>query len=213
MTQRTTAISPQRPLPGLILAGGRSSRMGADKAHLSLGDRSVLGHLVHRLSAQVQPLLLNAPTDFAETFGLRLIPDTLSGQAGPLAGILAGMRAVAADGSPHLLSAPCDSPFLPIDLASRLQEAQEDPEQIVIASSQARMHPVFGIWPVSLADDLEAWLGSPDNRRINAYLRRHRVVTVDFPLVETPTGRLDPFLNLNTPEDLADAQRYLGTLA
>jgi molybdopterin-guanine dinucleotide biosynthesis protein A len=187
--------------------------MGADKAHLALGDRSVLGHVVHRLSSQVAPLLLNAPADFAETFGLRLVPDTLAGQAGPLSGILSGMRAVAPDRSPHLLTAPCDSPFLPLDLLSRLRTAQEDAEQIVIAASLDRMHPVFGIWPVSLADDLEAWLSSPDNRRINAYLRRHRVVTVDFPLVETSAGRLDPFLNLNTPEDLADAQRYLGTLA
>jgi molybdopterin-guanine dinucleotide biosynthesis protein A len=212
MTQ-PIALDPQPRLPGLILAGGRSSRMGTDKAHLALGDRSVLGHVVHRLASQVQPLLLNAPADFAETFGLRLISDTMVGQAGPLAGILAGMRGVAAEGASHLLTAPCDSPFLPLDLASRLRQAQEDAGQIVVAASQDRMHPVFGIWPVSLADDLEAWLDNPDNRRINAYLRRHRVVTVDFPLVETPAGPLDPFLNLNTPEDLEDAQRFLGTLA
>ncbi|RWX75524.1 molybdenum cofactor guanylyltransferase MobA [Neorhizobium lilium] len=200
-------------LPGLILAGGRSSRMGANKALLALGSDTILGHVVRRLSPQVQPLWLNAAADLARMFALPAVPDTIADHAGPLAGVLAGLRALADADATHLLTAPCDSPFLPRDLAERLQAACDSPSSIVVASSAGRDHLVFGLWPFSLADDLEAWLSDANNRRLNAFLRRHQVVTVDFPLVETSNGLLDPFLNLNTPEDLAEARNFVGLLA
>jgi molybdopterin-guanine dinucleotide biosynthesis protein A len=199
-------------LPGLILAGGRSTRMGENKAMLPLGTETVLGHVVRRLASQVSPLLLNAPADLETTFGLRLVPDTLAGQAGPLAGVLAGLRAIGDLEKSRILTAPCDSPFLPTDLARRLDDRRNG-DAIIVAASAGRSHPVFAIWPFSIAEDLESWLQSPDNRRINAFLRRHRVVTVDFPLLATPAGLLDPFLNLNTPDDMAQAQMFLEFLA
>ena len=186
--------------------------MGANKAMMPFAGNTILGHVVHRLRPQVQQLLLNAPADFAETHDLPLVPDTLPGQAGPLAGVLAGLLAAKARGYSRLLTAPCDSPFVPLDLASRLQAAQTDDEQMVVAASQGRSHPVFAIWPSNLAEDLERWLDDPDNRRINAYLRRHRVVTVEFSLIETGVGLLDPFMNLNTPDDLAEAQPFVGVI-
>jgi molybdopterin-guanine dinucleotide biosynthesis protein A len=187
--------------------------MGTNKALMPIAGNTILGHVVRRLRPQVQPLLLNAPLDFADTHDLSLVPDTLPDQAGPLAGVLAGLLEARASGHSHLLTAPCDSPFLPADLATRLRAARTDDAQIVVAASQGRSHPVFAIWPNAIADDLERWLGDPDNRRINAYLRRHRVVTAEFPLIKTGAGMLDPFLNLNTPDDLAEAQPFLGLLA
>lgn len=200
--------------PGLILAGGRSSRMGANKALLPLGDKSVLAHVIRRLAPQVSDLAVNANATFPGFESYRYLADDLSGQLGPLAGILTGMRQYSrrlAEVS-HFASVPCDSPFLPLDLVPQLNAACPDPETIVIATSLERRHPVFGLWPIALAEDLEHWLIDSDNRRINAFLSRHRTVTVDFPSLQTRRGLLDPFFNINTPEELTQAAAFTESL-
>jgi molybdopterin-guanine dinucleotide biosynthesis protein A len=208
MTQDTAAP------PGLILAGGRSSRMGTDKAFLTLAGDTMLAHIVRRLSPQVSRLALNAAPDFPNPLALPLLPDTIAGQAGPLAGVLAGLRDLQAGGSKdRILTVPCDSPFFPSDLVERLKANATHPDAIAVASAGGRRHPVFALWPVAIADDLETWLSDPDNRRINAFLDRHRAATVEFPFIETAEGPLDPFLNINTPEDLAEAGRFAAVLA
>ncbi len=200
---------------GLILAGGRSSRMGKDKALLRLGQDCILGHVLRRFTPQVSSIAINASIPFAGFEAYTHLPDAAAGQLGPLAGILTGMRHYADQrpNSSHFASVPCDSPFLPFDLVLRLAAACSDPETIVIAMSLARRHPVFGLWPVSLADDLEHWLVKEGNRRINAFLDRHRTVNVDFPVLGTRHGALDPFLNINTPEELAHAETFVEWLA
>lgn len=219
-----TCPADNHALPALILAGGRSSRMvssetenngTAHKALLDIGGATMLRHIVQRLTPQVSCVMLNGPADFPDPHGLRLVPDTLGGQVGPLAGVLAGLRQIIGR-SPsvsHLLSVPSDSPFFPDDLAARLRVSIENMSTIVIATSNGRSHPVFGLWPTAIANDLQSWLGSPENRRITAFLQRYRVVTVDFPMIATPIGRLDPFFNINTPDDLSEARRFAEALA
>ncbi|TRB01013.1 MULTISPECIES: molybdenum cofactor guanylyltransferase MobA [Rhizobium/Agrobacterium group] len=201
-------------IPGLVLAGGLSRRMGTNKAMVTLGDAPLLSHVVRRIAPQVSDVTINAATkekgDWADSFGLPLLPDTLNGHAGPLAGVLAGMRHFRnreATGS-HFLTAPADSPFFPDDLVARLCEHVSD-NTIVIAASSGQLHPVFALWPVALADDLEDWLKNDANRRIRAYLARHVTIGVAFPPVETAKGSLDPFFNINTPDELALARSYL----
>ncbi|MBP2559072.1 molybdopterin-guanine dinucleotide biosynthesis protein A [Neorhizobium galegae] len=210
----TAAAPPIRP-PGLVLAGGKSSRMGTDKAFLTIGGDTILGHVVRRLLPQISEITLNAPMGFPNPLGLRLLPDLVPGQIGPLAGVLAGLRDIQARGlqATHLLTVPSDSPFVPADLVRRLDAEAGDPNAIVIAASDGRDHPVFGLWPVSIVDDLETWLSHPDNRRITAFLERHHTVTVEFPLVETPQGLLDLFFNINTPGDLQEARRFAEVLS
>jgi molybdopterin-guanine dinucleotide biosynthesis protein A len=185
--------------------------MGTEKAMLDLAGQPVLAHVARRLAPQVSAVRLNAPAVFPNPLDLPLLADTIAGQLGPLAGVLAGLCSLQA-GETHLLTVPCDSPFFPLDLAARLQ-ADADDESIVVAASEDLLHPVFCLWPATIADDLAAWLADPDNRRIQAFLRRHRMVTVDFPLIETPEGPLDPFLNINTPQDMETARRFAGALA
>lgn len=201
--------------PGLILAGGRSSRMGENKAQLQLGRDSILGHVVRRLGPQVSELAINAadPVPGLDTY--THVADSLDGQLGPLAGILTGMRHYSAHQpeASHFASAPCDSPFLPTDLVSRLTAACSTAETIVIATSLERHHPVFGLWPVALAEGLERWLLKGDNRRIGAFLDHHHLVTVDFQPLQTRYGSLDPFFNINTPEELAHASTFAEILA
>ena len=206
----TAALAPP---PGLILAGGRSSRMGSDKAFLALGGDTLIGHVTRRLSSQVSSIWLNAPPGFPDTLPLPVLPDAVPGQVGPLAGVLAGLRHIPTGQAHHILTAPCDSPFFPSDLAARLQNEADDEEAIIVAASADRLHPVFGLWPFAIAEDLAHWLDDPDNRRIHAFLRRHLLVTVDFPLMEMPLGSLDPFFNINTPEDLEQARRFADVLS
>jgi molybdopterin-guanine dinucleotide biosynthesis protein A len=203
------ALAP--PL-GLILAGGRSSRMGTEKAMLDLGGQPLLSHVARRLAPQVSLVRLNAPPGFPIPLALPMLPDTMAGQLGPLAGVLAGLSNLE-PGETHLLTVPCDSPFFPLDLAARLQAQADEEESIVVAASDGRLHPVFCLWPSAIAEDLQNWLANPNNRRIQAFLRRHPMLTVDFPMIETPQGPIDPFLNINTPEDLQTARRFAELLA
>lgn len=199
---------------GLILAGGTSSRMGSDKISLPFGPGTLLTRLLDRLAPQVCEIAVNGPLSLQLPEGVRHVPDTIPGQPGPLAGVLAGMRDLTSrrPGKTQLLTVPSDAPFFPEDLARQLMSAASDQETVAIAASGGRVHPVFGLWPVSLANDLENWLRDSENRRMSEYLRRHQVVTVEWAMVPAAAEMLDPFMNLNTPEDLEKARLLLEIL-
>lgn len=193
-------------LIGVLLAGGRSTRMGGgDKALLALGGRPLLAHVVERARPQVGRLVLNVngdPARFAG-FGLEIAPDSVPGFAGPLAGVLAALewaraRSPAAD---SVLSFPADSPFLPRDLASRLVGLGAP---LARARSAGRAHPVAALWSVALADDLRRALIEDGVRKIEAWTARHSCAEAEWPV-----DPVDPFFNVNTPDDLAEAERLL----
>lgn len=193
---------------GLILAGGLSRRMGGgDKGLRTLGSETVLSRIVRRLTPQASPLLLNANGP-AERFGLGLtvVADALPGHPGPLAGILAGLDQLA-EALPEvrfLLTVPSDCPFLPHDLAARLMAAAGS-SGAAYATSGGRDHPVVGLWPVSSREALRRLLVEEDERRMMRWARQAGAAPVEW-----PTEPLDPFLNLNTPDDLATAERLLA---
>ncbi|MDE1145742.1 MAG: molybdenum cofactor guanylyltransferase MobA [Azospirillaceae bacterium] len=196
---------------GLILAGGLARRFGGseaaavDKPLLTLAGRPLLAHVRDRLAPQVTDMALNANGDPARYrgFDLPILPDTVAGHPGPLAGVLAGLEhAVNQGGYAYVLSVPGDCPFLPWNLAGRL--ATIAPRNgIACAASAGRRHPVVALWPVALAADLRHALAVEDMRRVNAFLARHPVAEADFPAVP-----VDPFFNVNTPEDLTAAQAF-----
>lgn len=196
---------------GLLLAGGLARRMGGgDKCLRLLAGRTILARIVERLAPQTRRLLLNAngdPGRFAD-FGLPIAADGVAGFAGPLAGILTGLdwAAAHAPDCPLVLSAPTDAPFLPRDLAQRLHAArQSEKADIALASSGGQQHPVVGLWPVALRENLRAALVDEDIRKVDVWTARHRVTVVDFAI-----GRIDPFFNANRPEDLAEAEALLA---
>src|SRR6185436_2052358 len=142
---------------GVILAGGLSRRMGGgDKGLLELAGRPMLAHVVCRLRPQVGAILVNAngdPARFAP-LGLPVVPDTVGGFVGPLAGVLAGMRwsAVNAPDARWIVTAAGDAPLLPGDLVAQLAAAVASrPGAIALAQSHGELHPVIGLWPVALA--------------------------------------------------------------
>ncbi|RWD67404.1 MAG: molybdenum cofactor guanylyltransferase MobA [Mesorhizobium sp.] len=202
---------------GIILAGGQSRRMGGgDKPLLPLGKGRLIDHVVARLKAQVGMLALNANGDLARFAGLGIpvIADTVPGYAGPLAGILAGLEWTADNTACRsLVSAAGDTPFFPSDLVERLAAvAYERPGAIAVASADGRWHPTFALWPLGLRDDLRRFLVDEDNRRVSAFIERHGFVEVEFPMIEADGERIDPFFNINTPDDLAEAERLLQSL-
>jgi molybdopterin-guanine dinucleotide biosynthesis protein A len=197
---------------GVLLAGGRSKRMGIDdKCLASLAGRPLLAHAIDRLRPQVSALILNANGDPARfrQFGLTVVPDTVAGFAGPLAGMLAGMLRARSHMPDirRIATVATDTPFLPDDLVARLSTAFADGHEAAIACCRGQDYPVFGLFSVALADQLAAFLGASPNRAVKAWLDRLELVRIDFsPENEDAT---DPFFNVNTPADLAMAEALL----
>lgn len=197
----------KQPL-GVILAGGRATRMGGEeKALLELGGRPLLAHVIERLAPQVAALALNANDGKARFagFGLPVIPDSVPGFAGPLAGVLAGLDWAAGKGADHIVTAAADTPFLPEDLVPRLLLAAETGhEPIALAKTSTGLHPTFGLWPVALREDLRLALEA-GTRKVVAWAEGQGAAHAMFP--DTP---YDPFLNINTPGDLEHARAMLA---
>jgi molybdopterin-guanine dinucleotide biosynthesis protein A len=191
---------------GLVLAGGLARRMGGgDKALLRIGGATILERVLDRLGPQCGRIILNAKGDpgrFAPT-GLPVVADDVPGFAGPLAGILAGLDWAAAHAPDvaWMASVPGDCPFLPRDLIGRLHAAREQAAvPMACAKSGDWRHPVVGLWPVALRQDLRHALVVEDLRKIEIWTRRRGVALAEWP--DTP---VDPFFNVNTPEDAARA--------
>jgi molybdenum cofactor guanylyltransferase len=202
------------PIPGVILAGGLARRMGGgDKGLRELGGRPLMAHVVERLSRQASPLAINANGDASRfaSFGLPIIPDRTPGTPGPLAGILAGLHwaTEASPGAHFIVTAACDTPFFPQDLVTRLIEGASDTyPAIALAQSSGRVHPVFGLWPLALATELEEALRRGD-RKVQDWASLHPNFRVEFPQIGVGEMTLDPFFNVNTPEELAQAAAFI----
>ena len=183
-------------IAGLILAGGRGTRMGGkDKGLVQFNGKPMVQHVLEALRPQVAEVLISANRNeeaYRKT-GCRVVSDALTGFAGPLAGISAGMHAVTRT---HLLVLPCDGPFVPAWLAQRLWAASAGKDDVIVAAHDGeRLHPTFALLPVSVLDDLDAYLAS-GGHKIDTFYYRHRFAPVDF------SDYPQAFLNINTPEDV-----------
>ena len=212
-------MNPKDRIVGCILAGGRSSRMGGgDKALLPIGGKPMLGRVRDRLAPQVRRILLNANGDPGRLagFNLPVVADTITGFAGPLAGVAAGMSWIA-DQEPeatHIVTVAADTPFFPTDLVDRLAaETELTDGSIGMATTGGNRHPVFALWPVALREDLEDWMRETDTYKVVAWARRHDLRMVEFPQIEHEGETVDPFFNVNTPQDLETAEAVHGRLA
>ena len=196
-----TGLLTSRPhISGLILAGGQGQRMGGvDKGLQLLDARPLIAHSILRLQPQVEELIINAnrhPETYA-TFGHRVVADTLADFPGPLAGLLAGLGA-ARHGL--LASVPCDSPFFPSDLVSRLYAGlTANSADIAVAQTGEQLHPVFCLCRTSVGPALEDFLRRGE-RKFGFWLKslKHTVVRFD--------DQPDAFMNINTREELAAQQ-------
>ncbi|QTN36666.1 molybdenum cofactor guanylyltransferase MobA [Cognatishimia activa] len=199
---------------GVILAGGRATRMGGgDKGRLMLGDQSLLDLVIARLTPQVSGIALNANGDanrFADT-GLPVLPDSLAGHPGPLAGVLAGLDWAARQGADSIVSVAADTPFFPEDLVGKLRAASGSMPLALAASrdddGKLWRQPTFGLWPVALREELRQAL-TDGLRKVVLWTDAHDAVTAEFPSTD-----FDPFFNVNTPEDLEAARAIYEAMA
>jgi molybdopterin-guanine dinucleotide biosynthesis protein A len=211
-------MEPPSFVAGVVLAGGRSSRMGAaDKCFLPLGGKPILAHVLARLEPQVAGLAINANADpslFA-SFGLPVIADRIAGHAGPLAGLHAALQ-WAKDTGPgirYVVTAACDTPFLPGDLVERLLAAlAETGRECCVARSTEGVHPVIGLWPIAMAGKVETAIDQ-GQRAAKAWAEQQGAVEVFFPPAQLGERPIDPFFNINLPEHLAEANARLGAQA
>jgi molybdopterin-guanine dinucleotide biosynthesis protein A len=198
---------------GLILAGGKSRRMGAEKAFLTLSGESLIARTVERARPQVRELLINANGDSTRfaPFGYPVIEDRVAGFLGPLAGIFAGLdwlRANRPDAG-WLATFACDCPFFPADLVERLRQvANAERVPLTVAASGGRRHPVFGLWSTAIAETSQTVLVEKGLRKMDDLVARIPHGTADF-----AADPVDPFFNINTPEDLAEAERLIAQAA
>ncbi|MFD1379019.1 molybdenum cofactor guanylyltransferase MobA [Fodinicurvata halophila] len=182
---------------------------GGDKCLRELAGKTILQHVMERVSPQVKALAINANGDPArfDDYGLPVVSDSIEGFAGPLAGVLTGMEWAAehVPGCELIATFATDAPFVPTDLVPRLQAALErSGSDIAAASSGGRAHPVFGLWPVALREDLRDAMIREEVRKVDVFTARYKLVTVDW-----SNAPLDPFYNVNHPEDFDRALELL----
>jgi molybdopterin-guanine dinucleotide biosynthesis protein A len=186
---------------------------GGDKALIRIGNETILSRALARLRPQVSGIVLNAngdPSRFT-SFGLQVVADSVPDFAGPLAGILAGLDWIAANRpeTEWMVSVPGDCPFLPRDLVMRLHEARiAENKLLACAHSGDWRHPVVGLWQVSLRENLRHAITVEDLRKIEVWTARHGIALADW-----PTEPVDPFFNVNTPEDVEMATRLAASLS
>jgi molybdopterin-guanine dinucleotide biosynthesis protein A len=195
----------------VLLAGGLARRMGGgDKPLRTIAGRSLLDLVIERMQPQVAALVLNANGDPARflAYGLPVVADSVPDFAGPLAGILAGLDWTAEHrpDCPMVVSVATDAPFLPRDLVERLIEGLEaESTDLACAASGGQAHPVIGLWPVRLRQDLRRALIDEGIRKVDVWTARYRLATIAFS--DRP---IDPFFNANRPEDLDRAAMLLA---
>ena len=202
-------------IPGIILAGGLSRRMGGgDKGLLMLGETSIIERVIDKILPQVGSLAININGDSSRfpDYKLPIIPDSIKGYLGPLSGILAGMEWAFKNGNRYIATVAADTPFLPDDLIKRLHAMVKSKNlNIGIAASRILsgddvfIHPTFGIWEVALKDDLRDALAN-DTRKIMFWAKKFKL---DYYYFDTIDKLSDPFFNINTPDDLEEAKYRL----
>ncbi|UWQ96049.1 molybdenum cofactor guanylyltransferase [Rhodobacteraceae bacterium M385] len=184
-------------ISAVVLAGGQGRRIGGGKAHVLLAQKPMWRHVAERIAPQVNALAINAPEPFDD---YPIVTDSLPG-LGPLSGVLAAMHWAQSQGAARVLTVAVDTPFLPSDLGKRLSAAMAP---IVMARTADGVHGTTALWDVSLAHDLEAFLRG-GGRKVTAWAMGHQVAHVDFADARPPM-----FFNVNTPEDLAQAEAWIA---
>lgn len=191
---------------GIVLAGGRSRRFrGADKSLQILAGKTLVERVASRLRPQVDDLIISAngdPSRFSG-MGVPVVADDISGYQGPFAGLAAGIAWLASDRPDvrWVVTVPVDVPFFPMDLVSRLAATAVPMDVPAVVVSGGRPHPVFGLWPVRIDGNLRLYLKDRRRGPLAEFLRAQGGTEVEFPAER----QYDPFLNINTPSDLAKA--------
>lgn len=195
-------------ITGVILAGGQSRRMGGgDKFLKKVANKTILDHVINQFSKQCETLIISANGDHSrlETFNLPIVKDPIDDDMGPLSGILAAMLWSQSNtpSHTHILSVAADSPLFPLNYSDNMLKRANGFEKnaIILAKSRGRHHPIFGLWPIEYVNDLQSFLET-GGRKIRAWTDTQPNETIEFPDLLINDKNIDPFFNINEPEDL-----------
>ena len=195
-------------LLGVVLAGGLSRRMNKKNKFLKKFDKKTLIEIIiDRATKQVPDIIINANINksYFRKIKLEVVKDSIGGFKGPLAGILTGMEYGKKKNYKWLITFPCDAPFFPLNLVKKfLEKLKNSKYKIVIAKSNNRTHPVFGIWSISLKDSLIDAIKKDNIRKIDLFIKQHNHAVLNFKYT-----KIDPFFNINDLSDLKKAKEYL----
>ncbi len=190
-------------ITAVILAGGKATRMnGRDKGLIELAGRPMIEYVIQAVAPQVDTVLINAnrSLDNYANYNLRVIRDATDEYAGPLAGICAGIEAADTD---LILSVPCDGPWVPIDLVSRLhQKLEASPSNVCVAHDGERMQPVFALFRKQALADIQKYLNGGD-RKLQLWVKQQEAAIADF------SDHPEAFINVNTPDEKHRVEKIL----
>lgn len=195
-------------ITGVILAGGQSRRMGGgDKFLKKVANKTILEHVINQFTKQCETIIISANGDLSrlESYNLPIVKDPIGEDMGPLSGILAAMLWSQSNKPTHthIVSVAADSPLFPLNYTDNmLKHANElESNSIILAKSRGRHHPIFGLWPIECATVLQSFLKT-GGRKIRAWTDTQPNGTVEFPDLLINETSIDPFFNINEPEDL-----------
>lgn len=212
MTNETRILGAQilgARILGVVLAGGQSRRMGSiDKTLMPLCGVPMVTRVLDRLRPQVDATIVNTNAEVSQFshLGVPVLGDTVTGYAGPLAGILTAMEYAEQNGFQHVCSVAADTPFFPSDFVTKLTDAGK--QDIVLAGSGGFRQPTFGLWSVGLLGPLREFLTQGEERKIMRFVQKHQWSLVEFDINQSDGA--DPFFNVNTPDDMKLAEQYLS---
>ncbi len=190
---------------GVVLAGGKSKRFGNDKTNIKLGDKTLLNHTLDKIKSKLDNIIIitnhEAENDFIR------IKDCIDGQLGPLVGVLSAMKWIANNNRPYkwVMTFPCDTPFFYTSVIDKFIKASKNDDGLLyFAKSKERRHNIFGLWSLKLINILEEDIIKNNYRKVEDWGNKIGVKTIDIPF-----DNIDPFFNINTKEDLAEAEKIL----
>ena len=190
---------------GVILAGGKSNRFGEDKSKVKLNDKTLLEHTFNKIKSKFDKIVIVSNSKSQNNY--ITITDCIDGQLGPLVGVLSAMKWIKKNNYSYkwIATFPCDTPFFDISLVDKFVEAsKKNDSMLYFAKSGEKRHNIFGLWSLKLLENLETDIIKNNHRKVEKWANKIGVKTIDILYKE-----IDPFFNINTKEDLAEAEKII----
>jgi len=190
---------------GVVLAGGKSKRFGVDKSRVKLKDKTLIEHTLDKIKSKFNTIII--VSNHENYNGYTTIKDCIDGQLGPLVGVLSAMKWVKKNNYDYnwIATFPCDTPFFDTTLINKFIEASNLNDSLLyFAKSAEKRHNIFGLWSLKLIETLEKDIVENNHRKVEKWANKVGVKTINISYNE-----LDSFFNINTKENLAEAEKIL----
>ena len=190
---------------GVVLAGGKSKRFGKDKANVKLGNKTLIQHTLDKIKSKFSKIIVVSNTEVVKDY--IIVKDCINGQLGPLVGVLSAMKWIKTNNHSYdwLATFPCDTPFFNVSLIDKFIEASKSSNDLLyFAKTKEKRHNIFGLWSLKLIETLEKDIVDNKYRKVEEWANKIGVKTININYAGT-----DPFFNINTKEDLEEAEKIL----